>query len=643
MKKIFSLIILSLMSSLFFAQAGTSFMPHLKEVIAIYQDSSTPEKFYTVGKDGYVIIWDSENRGFHYQITDKQIKKTAFNPVKTEAAFYETDENSVNIISVWDLKTFTKKFSILIDDTILSLNYSKKGSYLMAGTATEKGVLFINPASGAIAKGYPDKLLMTSFIETANSEKSIMSYSITGHITYTDSGKGTTLKRITTQSALSKMVLFNKNRFAAGFKDKKIIIIDAVTGKTAFEIAASNPTMYNYNDELYYFDSPASAKNHSLFKFVIEEGKVKNPVIAYNINGKLEGSISDFIITENRIIAGSTKGYIYDCKLDAENNLYVFSPVSYKNLQKIIDAAFGTDDLFILTEKAVYKSDESKEGIIKISENKNYTNITSTIDSDSETKLILWSQNKDSAVSLISTDKNLQSNIFTPTGLIKTLKYCGNTNQNSSLIYIENSSKVNRYNFSKNAVEELYYGSGIQDAVLLNENDLYIAKACTSPLDSPLIYVNTKTHETVQLKFDCDSVYSLAVDNSVKENNQIIYAIGVTDKDGKSQTKIYRFDAESKKVETAALLKGADYTGDLYVNFDFIIHKLCSQQFTSLGVKSKKSLVYKRSLSLPVKAASNSEKCVFVNSDGSMSWVDIKSPELIADWYITDDERVLEY
>ena len=48
----------------------------------------------------------------------------------------------------------------------------------------------------------------------------------------------------------------------------------------------------------------------------------------------------------------------------------------------------------------------------------------------------------------------------------------------------------------------VYTGTSVQDAVLVNENLVVVAKTSTGKGDSAVVSVNTQTKETVPLKFN---------------------------------------------------------------------------------------------------------------------------------------------
>ena len=100
--------------------------------------------------DGFLIKWTEDGLGEHYQITDMPIRLIARSPNGNDIAVYESDGAAVNRVSIWNWKTFTRKYAFRFTDGVTSLAFSAKGSYLICGTATVSGTVFINTANGSV-------------------------------------------------------------------------------------------------------------------------------------------------------------------------------------------------------------------------------------------------------------------------------------------------------------------------------------------------------------------------------------------------------------------------------------------------------------------------------------------------------------
>ena len=142
------------------------------------------QSFYTAGQDGFIIKWSDDNQGEHYQISDVGLKLIAVAPNGTDVAVYETDGGSVNKVSVWDWNTLTRKYQKKFSDSITSLKFSAKGNYLIIGTATVDGVVFVRTNGWTVIDKIKSNTSIVNYIHTSDSEKTCVLYSPTGTLSY---------------------------------------------------------------------------------------------------------------------------------------------------------------------------------------------------------------------------------------------------------------------------------------------------------------------------------------------------------------------------------------------------------------------------------------------------------------------------
>ena len=355
MKKIVCLFIFAFLPFIIFSQMRTTTSGHNGEIIALLNDpASKSDSFFCVGKDGFLSHWNN-NQGNTYQLTDRQIKFAVIHPTKPEIAIYETDGNTENVVTVWDCQKLTKKFSVPFDDSILSLSYSKKGTYINIGTSTEAGTLFINSSNGNIEKPISEKMNMMSYVETTPSEKTFVSYSLTGNICYyyTDTKKQP--KKIQTVTGFEPICTFANIRYIAGLKSGLVSIIDCVNGKTVFTQSASNACLFKVDDELYYFDQN-STKGGVINKIEFSESGLKSTPFEY-IKFVNKDIITNIAKINDNLIFTSLNGDIYSAPfLKDETN--TANLITYSNYQTINDGAFVNDTLYLLTNKSLFIVDE---------------------------------------------------------------------------------------------------------------------------------------------------------------------------------------------------------------------------------------------------------------------------------------------
>ena len=177
MKKFFSLIACTFFIFSLEAQSHISTQSHQGQVTQIAPASArgTDGTYYSASDDGFVIKWTFDGQGEHYQFSDVAIKLIAVSPNGNEIALYETDGGSINRITVWDWKTLSRKYLKKFSDSITSLTYSANGTYLIAGTATVDGAVFIRTQGWQMVDKIKENTGIVSYIHTSSTEKKTIS------------------------------------------------------------------------------------------------------------------------------------------------------------------------------------------------------------------------------------------------------------------------------------------------------------------------------------------------------------------------------------------------------------------------------------------------------------------------------------
>lgn len=630
MKKIVSLFIFAFLPFVVFSQMRTTTSGHNGEIIALLKDpASKTDAFYCVGKDGFISHWNN-NQGRTYQLTDRQIKFAVIHPTKPEIAIYETDGNTENIVTVWDCQKLAKKFSVDFEDSILSLSYSKKGTYISIGTSTEAGTVFINSSNGNVEKPISEKMNMMSYIETTASEKTFVSYSLTGNIGYyyTDSKKAS--KKIPAGTGFNPVCTFSNIRYLAGLKSGLVTIIDCVTGKTVFTQSASNACLFTVDDELYFFDQN-SAKGGVINKLEVSDNGLKAATFE-NLTFANKDIITNVAKINDKLVFTSLNGDIYTAPfLRDETN--TANLLTYNNYLTINDGAFINDTLYLLTNKSLLIADEFN-GVKEILSNIDYTNMICHNES-----LILWNINKNNGVFKYDISSNKITKLFVPQGQLIAVKSCA-----GQLIELESGTTVNRFDFEKSKLQEIYYGSGVQDAIMLSQTELFIAKSPTSSIDSSFVYVNTKTHETLPLKIDADFVYAVTDDEvELQKNpdNKNVYAVGIKHNSKNSSTILIKYNVEKKTTEKLYDFKQLSMHAYTCAYNENIYTNIIESNINSVNSKNKKYTAFARSSSLPKKVIVSKNNLIFINQDGSISWLKPNSSSISYNWYISTDNFIV--
>lgn len=676
MKFLFVLSAITFLCTAAFSQSHNSTQGHQESVTSfssLSKGANANGSFFSAGNDGFLIKWTPDGLGEHYQLTNLSIKLVAESPNGTDVAIYETDGAGIHSVSIWDWTKLQRKIVKRFSDTITSLSYTAQGSYLIIGTTSVgkndvDGTFFMDANKGTLVQKLKTSTGIISMAATGASEKSCVMYSPQGYLTYYNLLTGKQIARFNVEPALYQPRLFANNNFFAGVKNNMIYIWNAEKGKLVTTISATAPLLLSSDGEaetgLFFLEQ--QNKNYAL-KYIDNEDLRTAYKTAKDVTVKVIGQyaslpkrdiitsgikIADRIIPvvgvaegeanpetgkrqQGKIIIGTKSGSIYQISATANDLQQSFEAMTENTYQKIYDIASYGENFYFLTKNSIYKSsyDENSNDATRIGNNSGYTNIIPYGD-----KLILWSKDTRDTVKLLDLTTGNTTDIITPKTAIQTLKLF-----NDTLIYIIGNSSVNTYSLITNTRKELYTGTALQDAVMLNDDDVYVAKSAASNPASPLIYINAQTGETVSLSVKGTISYSLSYDPNSKA--AIIYGITIqTDTaKGKTLTVVYSYRPSTKTFSSLLQFAEEDPEAFTQLSNNFLYTNIGKSQVRSINLDTKKSLIYKRSSSMPLKIAGNTNILAILNRDGSISWYDPTFAAIKATWYITADGHWQEF
>ena len=623
--------------------------------LATGNDSS----YFSAGNDGFLIKWNADGTGEHYQITNLSIKLIAQNPANSEIAVYETDNAKVHSVSVWDWKTLQRKYIKRFSDSITSLSYTAQGSYLIVGTTAFNGTYFLDSQKGTVVKKIKDNTGIISMAETGASEKSCVMYSPNGNLTYYNLDNGSIKAKINTENSLFQPCLFANNEFFAGVKDNVVYIIHAINGKRIATFSADNPILLNCKGEaetgLFFVDRQGKnitlkyVDNLELKESVKTGSSVNYKIIAQfsGINakdaitsgiktadqiipivGEAEGMASDTNRQAGKIILGTKSGNLYSIPAVAESNVQTIKPMSDRAYQKIFDISADGDDFYFLTADSVYRtsySDNLMANATKVGSNNESTNLIKYGNS-----VILWTKDTRKEIVMLNVETGKVTPLFTSENAIQILKLF-----NETLVYIQGNSTVKTYSMITGKTTELYTGTALQDIILYNEKDLYVAKSA-SENESSVIHVDTTTKETVPVQAKGTIAYSLSHDE--KSKIQAFYGISVaSDVNGNAKTTVFSYKPSTKTFSPLLQFADEDPEAFTYVYAESLYTNIGKSQVRSYNTATKKTLLFKRSASMPLKVARSNDMMVILNRDGSLSWYKPKFAAVVSNWYFTQN------
>lgn len=619
MKKLVSVFCFIFIAYILFADVHVSTQPHFGQINDMEMTSNS---LFTVGQDGYVINWKHDGTGEHYQISDLEIKMIAKNPKNNNIAIYETDGYSINRISVWNWSTQKKVYAKRVPYTVSSLQYSEKGTYLMVGTTSEAGIYFLDQKGDVISK-IKDPIEMVTLALTSKTEKSCILYTPMGHLEYINLSSREKKAEINIEQSLEQPVLFSNDLLFVGVKNNMIYVFNAVTGNLQTRIQAKNPLLATSRSDssLYFLDNDGT--NYTLKMISADYANISaRSVILKYIATANNSEITAVTKNDDTLYAACKDGSIHYIDLTPSAETCLMTEGSKQVYSQIYDIDSVDDTFYFLTESSVFTSSYTDKTIEPVTINRGYTNLI-TKDEDS---LILWSKGKAQPV-IFTTAANgwISKTIYSPSKSLQSVKLF-----NDKLVIIEGSNTVKLYDFGTSKIKDVFTGTGIQDALLFSDTDLYVAKTASTNPKSPLIQVDTQTLETVSLPVTGEVSFGLS--NGTSGGN-VFY--GVLYSSEEKQTQIYAFYPSTKQCSPIMTWNEEDTQAFTWFNNGILYTNIGKDQIYGINIRTRKGFVYTRFAALPVKTTGNNNLLLVLNKDGSVSWYNAKSNTLYSSWYIT--------
>jgi WD40 repeat protein len=588
--------------------------------------------YFSAGNDGFVIRWNEQGVGERFQISDLKIKLIACHPNGDEIAVYETNGFTVHRISVWNWRTKTRRYAKRFTDTVTSLAYTQRGTYIAAGTTSVNGIVFLQSSTGNQVRKILEQTGTAALFASNDAESSCVIYSPSGHISYYSLANGRERARFLCEPNLSQSMLFGNNLFLAGVKNGEIFVILATSGEILGRVSARSPLLIPSPNELFYVEQ--SGRNGSI-KMLDPKGTLKSPLVVKNWSIPESSAFTAAAFGRN-LIFGTLSGSVYSTSTFPEVSSVQLTRVSQNAFQKILDiAVFPTGEFCFLTASEIFVSQNGNP--IKTTLSKNTESHTNMLCTDSGL-IVLWSKDTRKAVILLEPARNSPQQgiaisynakkIFTPRTAISLVQVF-----DSNIVFIEGNSSVSLCSLKPTGTpKQIYTGTGIQDAFLNDKGELYIAKSAASNPPSPLILVDTLTRETVRLSLRGDAAYALATPDAGNEqaltNTEQIYGITLTaanspyadSKSAAARTTLFAYNTSSRSAQNLITYADEDVTAFTYIYNSLLYTNIGKTHVIAFNLRTRTQTQLERGAALAVKVMRNNAFIAVLGSDGSVLW-----------------------
>jgi hypothetical protein len=187
---------------------------------------------FSGGDDGTVRVWDAVTQSLVHtlRVTQLVVQKIAIDPVQPRVAVIAGDGTGSYLLSVWDWEQERSVFRVLLKDNPLFLRYSASGTYLLFGISSWQSLTILHATDGTPLEFHPEGFGIVGFAEMSRSEKTLLTYQLSGRLSYWDVSSGEQTLDLAAPPYLSNIHISPDLRFIAGSTGTEVQIIDTVTG-----------------------------------------------------------------------------------------------------------------------------------------------------------------------------------------------------------------------------------------------------------------------------------------------------------------------------------------------------------------------------------------------------------------------------
>jgi len=187
---------------------------------------------FSAGDDGTVRIWDpvAGNLLRILQVTRLATGRIAVNPAAPQFAVVVTDGTGTNFLAVWDWEKERQLFRVPLREDPLFLRFSALGTYILFGESSWQGLKIIRSADGTSVGFHSEGFGIVGFAEMSRTEKILMTYQVSGRITYWDLATGNQTLDVAAVPYLSGIRISRDRSSIVGFTPTEVVRLDAVTG-----------------------------------------------------------------------------------------------------------------------------------------------------------------------------------------------------------------------------------------------------------------------------------------------------------------------------------------------------------------------------------------------------------------------------
>lgn len=326
---------------------------HNGPILALAKDDRR-NLIFTGGKDGTIRVWAGNPliQLRKIQVSHLPILSLTVDSKKGRIGVVESNGLSQHFLSVWDWETGVRRFHIPLKELPLFMQFSPQGTFIGLGKPTWQSLTLFDAETGEALPYLQEGFGIVSFFLVSASENTLLSYSpASGTLVYWNLREGTRKSTIRTVMDLKKLSILT-DRYAVGFDDRIVYLIDLVTGKTLSQ--AEYPGITSIipdptRDELIILSAGREESLLSLWKYKTpyQEGDQGHLFLVQETFHTLPPNTTQAILWEDYILVGFPDGTIG--RYQANNPFPIIE--GKQNVEPITDLQVQEGQVVITTQK----------------------------------------------------------------------------------------------------------------------------------------------------------------------------------------------------------------------------------------------------------------------------------------------------
>ncbi|MDR2741146.1 MAG: WD40 repeat domain-containing protein [Treponema sp.] len=623
------------------AQSRSPYPPpagkHTGAVNAVVYDGE--DRILSAGADGFVGIWNIRDNAAEerFQVSPYSLVSMALRPGETQVALIESDGLGLYRISAWDYSKKQSLFILRFRDPISYITYSAGGNFIIVSRSARTGVVFIHPETGGVLQSPENFSAPVSFAATGRSERTMISYSPTGILSYWELESGEEIRHFTTSPNIRTPILFGNNRFFGGFDNHALVILDAVSGNEIVrDSQVPRGMLYPANQEQAEFICLSGGGNPRILRYGLSSSGVLEIHSNRNITfSGSSGTVASTVVAGDAFVLGTSDGRVWSMTgygtarafASTEQLAVREAGASGKNLGVITSGNFSG---FIPLDFNEFIDDEP----IQLENAGGYTHIAAEADSRAPYGTFIFWQPEDSRTVPV-VRKYPGNDRLALDGVSRQFPLRSAAILGAKALFLDSVGNITVVSLDTGTVLFSFSAAGALDAAFMDGRNIVIGRSAVLG-NTPFLKVDITTGETVPL------AYPAAIGARIyRGESDALYGAAVTVGMGNVRTGILRLNSADPSQSTNLVeYQGEDTAFAIAESGGVLASTIGGDGVTLYGALGLTA--FERSPGLPLRLINGGSRFVTLDAGGNVCWHDNQTGELLALLRFYSNEWVLE-